>query len=267
MTHILQAKEGLVSFSTSVCSLPERFGLVLASLLQKPGLPFADVLPEEDIQAAFDEEGATFGQEDDAVYTPALTLWAFLSQVFFKAEERSCVAAVSRVIVLLVSLGRKACSDNTSAYCRARAKLPESALRRIVYQVADRSELAVPDDWYWKGRRTHLVDGFTVSMPDTPENQAAYPQPNSQEEGLGFPLARAVAMLSLVTGMLSGLAIGPYSGKETGETALFRELLDRLSPRQAAGAGRSYHRVAAATTTRLDGRSDVCANAGLDPDS
>src|SRR6185437_14523414 len=108
-------------------------------------------------------------------------------------------------------------------------KLSEPALCRIVYQVADGCEDAVPDHWRWKGRRTHLVDGFTVSMPDTVENQDAYPQPNSQEDGLGFPLARAVAMLSLVTGMLSGLAIGPYSGKETGETALFRQLLERLS--------------------------------------
>lgn len=228
MMHILQTKEGLVSFSTSVRSLSPRFGIILSSFLQRPGLPFADVLPEEAIQAAFEEEGAAFGQEEDAVYTPALTLWTFLSQVFFKEEQRSCVAAVSRLIVLLVSLGRKACSDNTGAYCRARAKLPESALRRLVYQVADGCEDALPDEWHWKDRRTHLVDGCTVSMPDTPENQAVYPQPNTQQEGVGFPLARLVVMLSLATGMLSALAIGPYSGKETGETALFRQLLDRL---------------------------------------
>jgi Transposase DDE domain len=226
--HILQTKEGLVSFSTSVRSLPQQFGLVLASFLQKPGLPFADVLREETIQAAFQEEGADFGQEDDAVYTPAITLWTFLSQVFFKEEQRSCVAAVSRLIVLLVSLGRKPCSENTGAYCRARAKLPEAAFRRIVYQVADGCEDALPDEWRWKRRRAFLVDGCTVSMPDTPENQVAYPQPNTQQEGVGFPLARLVVMLSLATAMVGGLAIGPYSGKETGETALFRQLFDRL---------------------------------------
>lgn len=75
-----------MAFSTSARSLPERFGLILAALLQKPGLPFADVLPEEDIQAAFEEQGALFGQDDDGIYTPALTLWAFLSQVFFNGR-------------------------------------------------------------------------------------------------------------------------------------------------------------------------------------
>lgn len=210
MLHILQTKEGLVSLSTFARSLPEQFGLVLASFLQKPGLPFADVLPEETVQAAFEEEGAAFGQEGDAVYTPAVTLWTFLSQVFFKEEQRSCAAAVARLVVLLVSLGRKPCSDNTGAFCRARAKLPESACRRLVYQVADGCEDALPDEWRWKSRRTYLVDGCTVSMPDTPESQAVYPQPNTQPPGVGFPLARLVVMLSLVTGMLGGLAIGSW---------------------------------------------------------
>ena len=217
-----------MSFSTSLHALPQQFRLVLASLLQTPGLPFADSLCEESIQTAFQEEGVAFGQEDDEVYSPALTLWAFLSQMLFKEEQRSCTAAVSRVIVLLVSLGRKPCSDNTGAYCRARAKLSESVLRRLVYDVAEGCEAAVPDDWRWMGRRTFLVDGFTVSMPDTPHNQEAYPQSSSQQEGLGFPLLRGVVLLSLATAMVTGLATGPCVGKETGETALLRELFNRL---------------------------------------
>ena len=229
-----------MSFSTSAFFLPRQFGLLLAALLQKPGLPFADVLPAEVISAAFEEEGAIFAQDDDAVYTPAVTLWAFLGQVFFKGEQRSCAAAVSRVIVLFVSLGRKPPSDDTGVYCRARAKLSERALARLVYHVADGCESKIPDHWRWKNRRTHLVDGFTVSMPDTRENQAAYPQPNSQKKGVGFPLARAVVMLSLATAMASGLALGPYSGKETGETALFRQLLDRLSTGDVVLADRYY---------------------------
>jgi len=223
-----QAKEGLVSLCTSIRSLPQQFRLVLASLLQSPGLPFADALSAEAIETAFEEEGVAFAQEDDEVYTPALTLWAFLSQTLFKQEQRSCAAAVARVVVLLASLGRKPCSDNTGAYCRARSKLSERVLRRLSCEAAAGCEQAVPDDWRWQGRRAFLVDGFTVSMPDTPENQAAYPQPNSQQPGVGFPLARVVGLLSFATAMVDAVAIGPYSGKETGETALLRELFGRL---------------------------------------
>ena len=73
-----------------------------------------------------------------------------------------------------------------------------------------------------------LVDGFTVSMPDTIKNQAEYPQPATQKPGLGFPLARCVALFSLATAMALDLELGPYSGKETGETALLRKLMARL---------------------------------------
>jgi hypothetical protein len=65
-------------------------------------------------------------------------------------------------------------------------------------------------------------------MPDTPANQAAYPQSRSQKPGLGFPIARVVALLSLASGAVLDLAIGRYAGKNTGETALFRQLWHSL---------------------------------------
>ena len=132
------------------------------------------------------------------------------------------------MIVLLVALGKRPCSDDSGAYCRARAKLPVPILRRLAVQVADGCEQQVPAEWLWKGRHVHLVDGSTISMPDTPANQAEYPQPTTQEPGLGFPIARLVVLLSLATAMVKDMAMGPYAGKETGETALLRELLERF---------------------------------------
>ncbi|MFQ5464221.1 MAG: IS4 family transposase [Phycisphaerae bacterium] len=221
-------------------SLPQRFRLVLASFLQRPGLPFADVITEESIQTAFDDEGVSFADDEDAVYTPAITLWAFLSQVLFKGEQRSCIPAVLRVSVLLVALERGPCSGNTGAYCRARSKLSETVIRRLAVDVADGCERQLDAKWLWHGRHVYLVDGTTVSMPDTPENQEAYPQPSQQQEGLGFPIARVVVRLSWATGMLADMAMGPYTGKETGETALLRQLLGRFKPGDILLADRYY---------------------------
>ena len=103
-----------------------------------------------------------------------------MSHVLFKGGRRSCVAAVSRVVVLVVALGRERCSDNTGAYCRARAKLPVVVVLRLTLQVAARCEEQLPGAWLWQGRHVHLVDGTTVSMPDTPPTQADYPQPTNQ---------------------------------------------------------------------------------------
>jgi len=221
-------KEGLL-MSYQICpQLGQSFRLVQNAFLQGDDLPFAEVLNEEQIEAAFEEEDALFGQEDDAVYTPSITLWGFLSQAVYGGRLRSCVATVARITALCIALGRKPPSADTGEYCRARAKLPEAVLERLTYQAAEQLEGRVPGDWLWCGRHVKIVDGTTLSPPDTQGNQRQWPQPPNQRPGLGFPLVRIVVLLSLATGALSGLAMGPYQGKETGETALLRSMLDRL---------------------------------------
>jgi hypothetical protein len=230
-----------MSFRTSPTVLHRGFDLVRRSLLQTDGLPFADSLSVEQMQQAFDEENVRFGEdEDEVVYTPAVTLWAMLSQMLFTDKQRSCLAAVVRVAAFYAVLGREVCATNTGAYCRARAKVPETVLRRLTQQVARDCEARIPKQWRWKGRRVQVVDGTTFSMPDTPENQAEYPQPNSQAAGLGFPILRAVALCSLATGMVSAMACGPYAGKETGEPALLRTLFDALAPGDVLLGDRYY---------------------------
>ena len=167
--------------------LPRPFRLILASFLQRPGLPFADVITEESIQAVFDEEEVSFGDDEDSVYTPAITLWAFLSQVLFKDEHRSCVAAVARVAVLLIALHREPCSGNTGAYCRARAKLSETAIHRLAVDVATGCERKISKKRLWRGRHVRLVDGSTFTMPDTPENVERFRKPVSGRGTAAFP--------------------------------------------------------------------------------
>ena len=203
------------------------FEHALAPFLTDPGLPFAQVLPAADVERALADEGVTFGATKKSVFTPALTLWAFLSQVL--DDAKSCRAAVFRVIALLIGLERGPCSEDTAAYCRARAKLPAPVLRRLALDVGRRLEQEVPKDWLWQGRHVRLIDGTTVTAPDTPENQQAYPQSPSQKPGLGFPIIRLVVLLSLATAALMGMALAPYQGKQTGETALARQLLDELN--------------------------------------
>jgi putative transposase len=159
--------------------------------------------------------------------------------VLFKDEQRSCLAATARVVVFMAALEIRV-SDNTGPYCRARAKLPERLLRRLTLGVGHGCETAIPKTWLWHNRHVHLADGTTVSMPDTEENQEAYPQHGAQQEGIGFPIARMVVLLSLATGMLTGMAVGPYQGKETGEPALLRELLDQFHPRDILLCDRCY---------------------------
>ncbi len=194
--------------------------------LAQPGLPFASVLSAERIERAFVRHGNLFGSS--AVYSTAVMVWSFLGQVLRDGKEASCQAAVARLAVHQQQCGEAIPTSDTGDYCRARAKLSEAALAELTRDVAGELDAHADPAWLWKGRHAKLVDGFTFTMPDTPANQAAYPQHTAQKPGVGFPIARACAILSLATACVRNLAIGPYAGKETGETALLRELFDSL---------------------------------------
>jgi len=202
---------------------------------QADGLPFADVLTAERVETALREEQATWRE---AVFTPVLTLWAFLSQV--ASADGSCRLTVSRVLAWLVSRGQTPCSPKTDPYCKARQRLPEALLQRLLHETGQALHRQSPAGWLWQGRRVKIADGTTVSMPDTPANQAAYPQPATQKAGLGFPLARLVVVFCLACGTTLDAALGRYQGKETGETALLRGLDGALEPGDVLLADRYY---------------------------
>lgn len=193
--------------------------MIRRQFAQADGLAFADVLPAQRLEQAFFEERAQWSQR---VYTPLLTLWAFLGQIV--STDGSCRAAVARVLAWLVSRGQPPCSPNTDPYCKARKRLPESLFTRLVRETGASLHDETPLEWRWKGRHVKIADGTTVSMPDTAENQIAYPQPSSQQPGLGFPLARLVTIFCLACGSVLDAAIGPYQGKKRGENTLLRTM-------------------------------------------
>ena len=226
-------------------SLPDggRFGRsnfpsIAAAFLAQPGLPFANVASAERIERAFARHDNLFGQ--GMIYSTAIAVWSFLSQVLRDGKEASCQAAVARVAVHQQQCGAAVPTRDTGDYCRARAKLSEAALGELTRETAADLEAQAPSAWLWKDRHAKLVDGFTLTMPDTPANQAAYPQQKAQRPGVGFPIARACAILSLATACVLDLALGPYAGKETGETALLRQLLGSFSPGDLLVADRYY---------------------------
>ncbi|MFM7561609.1 MAG: IS4 family transposase, partial [Planctomycetota bacterium] len=215
------------------------FGLLVQSFLSGEGLPFAEVLSAERIERVFRKHRCVFGQR--GVYTAAVMLWSFLSQVLRDGKEAACQAAVARIISYCQLSGLSVPTADTGDYCRARAKLSAAAIRELSCEGAAELESSAEPAWLWKGRyHAKLIDGFTFTMPDTPENQAKYPQPKSQQPGVGLPIARAVALVSLATACVLDLKVGPYQGKETGESSLLRAMLGSLDKGDIAVMDRYY---------------------------
>jgi hypothetical protein len=213
------------------------FRQVVAGFLSRPGLPFADVLSAERVERVFKKHENLFG---GAIYSTVVTLWAFLGQVLRDGKEASCQSAVAQIVVHRSQAGLPVPTEDTGDYCRARAKLSLAALRDVTVEVAEELEQQADSAWLWKERHAKLVDGFYFTLPDTPANQAEFPQRPAQKPGVGFPIVRACVILSLATACATDLAIGPYAGKETGETALLRELLGSFRAGDVAVADRYY---------------------------
>ena len=131
----------------------------------------------------------------ERLFSPVVTFWMFLSQVL--SDGASCQEMVAKALAALwLTEGRQASADN-SAYCQARKRWPEATLHELAEKTADPLECQVGSEQLWRGRRVKIVDGSSLSMPDTAANQKIYPQPKGQKPGCGFPVMRLVVILSL----------------------------------------------------------------------
>ncbi len=174
----------------------------------------------------------------ERVYPPLTTLGLFLGQAL--SADGGCQDAVARHLSERTAQGDSPCSVSSGPYCKTRQRLPLSLIERLAASMGERLEQMTGRNWKWRGRSVKLLDGTTVSMPDTQANQAAYPQSGEQQPGLGFPLAMLVALISLSTGAVLRWATGPCRGKGSGEQALFRSLMPHLKAGDIILADR-YH--------------------------
>jgi hypothetical protein len=205
-------------------SFRDQANFLRRQFLQDGDLPFTDVLTESLIAHAL----GTITGWLDRIFSPLVTLGVFLGQVL--DADHSCRAAVARLIAHRVARGLDPCSARTGAYCQARKRLPEAFFSEAALRTGRALDDGVDRQWLWKDRRVYVYDGSSVTMPDTPANQAAYPQPVAQKPGLGFPLARIAAVFSLACGAVVGLGICRYAGKGQSELGMLRKLLDVFRP-------------------------------------
>ena len=151
--------------------MPNRAEILKQQFTQSIALPWAKLLPEERVDEILAEEAVSYY---NSVYSPIVTLWAMVSQAL--APDKSLSNTVNRMISWLGAAGVKPPASDTGAYSKARQRLPEIVLQRLVPEVAEALEQQVPTEQQWCGRRVRVCDGTTVLMSDTAANQAAYPQ-------------------------------------------------------------------------------------------
>lgn len=203
----------------------ENFQDVFASFQLGEKNPFLDA---RTIRRAFADAECEFGEQNHTVFTRETTLWAFLYEMMNTGTGRTLKSAVHAVQQLRIAKGLGPNSVSTGSYGPARVNLNAKVPLSLLASVAKNAERIVPPEMRFCGLKISIIDGTSHSMPDTDDNQEKYPQPKTQKAGLGFPLWRNVALTSAATAMIQLVAVGPWSGKGTGELSLFVSLFDQL---------------------------------------
>jgi hypothetical protein len=212
--------------------MPKSVEILKQKFANSVGLPFQELLPESEIVEALATEKVKYRNR---LFNPIITLWAFLSQVL--DTDKSLQNAVSRIIAWLAAAGEAIPTADTGGYSKARKRLPEKLLIRLFGKTAQGLEEQSEACDLWCSRAVKLCDGSTLTMSDTPENQAEYPQHANQEPGCGFPIAKIVVMFSLATGAALEVLIAPF---RTGEVTLARQLYPKLVPGDVVLADRAF---------------------------
>ncbi len=211
------------------------FSTIRDKFARDNGLPFGRLLSREYVLSVLESEGHYYRSR---VFCPLVTLWGWLSQCL--SQDKSLNETVSRILAHRVSTGLPCCSANSASYSNARNRFPEAVMQRMSKEIGRKVHDSADGAWNWRGRQVFLADGTGFSMQDTTENQLAYPQHNRCLPGLGFPIMRAVALISLSTGAVVDLAFGAERGKGTGEASLLRGMVDSLESGSVLVADRYY---------------------------
>ncbi len=211
------------------------FRVVRDKFAKDDALPFGRILTRDYVLGVLENEGHKYRQ---GVFCPLVTLWGWLSQCL--SQDKSLNEAVTRILANRVATGLPACSASSASYSNARSRFPLSAMSRMAKEIGRNVHDSAADSWHWRGREVFLADGTGLSMPDTPENQLAFPQVKSRPQGLGFPIMRAVGLISLSTGVVVDFSFAPHEGKGTGEGKLLRGMLGTLKPGDVLVADRLY---------------------------
>lgn len=187
------------------------------------GSLFDQVLDDQTLATVLEAHGKPGRRR---LYPTLDTLRLFIGQVL--SVDRACQDVVGRRLFERIAQGQSANALNTGSYCDARSRLPLALPVTLGVTLGAQLESLTPAHWRWQGRCVKLFDGTTVSMPDTPDNQQAWPQSREQKPGLGFPLARIGALIGLASGALLHYQVAACEGKGTGEQSLLRDLLVHL---------------------------------------
>jgi hypothetical protein len=191
---------------------------------------FRDLLPAPLLSS--EEEGHN---SRERVFSLRLTFECFVWQML--QRNTACREVVRHVQALRTLQALPSISGKDSAYVQARHRLPRERLEKALHATAATADRRAGQRGQLQGRPVKVVDGSSVHLADTEENQAVYPQPSTQKPGCGFPLLKFAVLFSLCSGAVLEIITG---GLHDHDLRLLRGLWERLKAGDILLGDRAY---------------------------
>ncbi len=204
----------LTGFPTTICgkirrrlqdAIAARRRSLTESSIATYALQFAHILP-----AIFLHEQSNSKRMRH--YCNVVVFWAWLAQIL--EANASCSKAVSLIQAWCDDSDLPRPSADTGAYCKARSRVKLAFLRIIRARVNSHLRSRIRPEDKWRGFTLKSLDGSSVKLMDTEENQEIYPQPSSQKPGCGFPVMGIMGVLNHAHGGWEDFAVGPQSAHD-----------------------------------------------------
>lgn len=155
----------------------------------------------------------------------ATTLWIVVAMSVFRHMS---LAQLAYQLGVKGDRGKRLASSSVT---EARARLGVAPARTLFEELSMRWSHDAAGGDTWHGLSLYSMDGTTLTVPDSDENDAAFGRPASRDGRAGYPKVRLVALLAVRSRLLVDVAFGPYRGKGTGETSLAASMWDGVPDR------------------------------------
>jgi hypothetical protein len=184
--------------------------------------------------------------------------------LYMRSSYREVLRCLLEGVQWLLDPSAKVKVAGKSRISRARSRLGVEPVKQLYHAVvAPIAEKRTRGAWYRRWRLVSL-DGSTLDIADTAENEKAFGRPGASRGSSAFPTIRFVALLENGTHVLSSAHMDKYA---TDELTLAEAVVPALRPTMLCRADRffpSYKLWRAASTTGADLLWRVRQNARLD---
>jgi Insertion element 4 transposase N-terminal/Transposase DDE domain len=195
-----------------------------------------NTFPEKAIRSALTRSGRDSIRERD-LPAHVVMYYVIAQALFMQVSQREVLRCLLEGVRWLFGPKISVKVTGKSGISQARTRLGWEPVRQLHDEVVEPIAVKKTRGAWYKRWRLVSLDGSTLDVADTKENEEAFGRPGASRGSSAYPQIRFVSLVENGTHVLFGTEMGDYS---TGEITLTKSALKRLNPGMLCLADRGF---------------------------